>query len=175
MNKSTPNQTVHVSILYGVNCGKRFRKNYHNALQQWMDNDFAHTNPNHQFDQALVVHGLHTTTSIKDPNSVPHATIQLSSPSMRTQEQWYVLHWRPGGGSMVMPDLQDQPTVDAEKQYRKAKKQRKQQKATSGGGGASGGGYSGGYSGDYSGGYGGGSGGGSGSGYGGGSGTGNVV
>lgn len=54
-------------------------------------------------DQNQYRENLHQTTSIYDPNPLPHATIRLSNSSLRSINGWYTVHWRPGGGSLVLP------------------------------------------------------------------------
>ncbi len=86
--------------------------------------------------------GLHPTTSAHDPNLDPHVTVQLSTPTLRAQRQWYVLHWRPDGGSMVLPRPDSEEANEKRKAIRKAKKQRQQQRSkdAKGSGGGRGGG-----------------------------------
>ena len=38
-----------------------------------------------------------------DPDPSAHITVQMTNPALRSQGAWYVLHWRPGGGSILLP------------------------------------------------------------------------
>ena len=52
---------------------------------------------------------LHITTSAYDPSAVPHSTVRLTNPNLRSQKCWYVLHWRPEEGSKIfnLPDNEE--------------------------------------------------------------------
>ena len=76
--------------------------------------------------------GLHPTTSTWDPNPVPHVTIRLSTPALRAQESWYVLHWRPNGQSRVAPQPDNKKSNDKRKADRKRKKQAQLQRKRDG-------------------------------------------
>lgn len=55
------------------------------------------------FDEALVMNGLHLSTSKLDGNKTAHATVRLSNPALRATNSWYTLHWHPKGDSKVLP------------------------------------------------------------------------
>lgn len=76
--------------------------------------------------------GLHPTTSTWDPDSVPHVTIRLSTPTLRGQQSWHVLHWRPTGQSRVAPRPDNETSNNKRRADRKAKKQRQLQRKRDG-------------------------------------------
>ncbi|KAL9102619.1 MAG: hypothetical protein Q9163_002263 [Psora crenata] len=117
-----------VLVIYHPECDQNFRSDYHSAFQQWINNNPVHTNQNIRFDQALVLNGLHPTSSFYDPNPDPHVTVQLSTPALRAQRQWYVLHWRPDGGSVVLRRPDSEEANEKRKTRRKGKKQRRRQR-----------------------------------------------
>jgi hypothetical protein len=65
------------------------------------------------------------TTSRWDPNEVEHATVRLSTPTLRAANSWYTLHWRPGGGSVIPQQLDNEDSNTIRRERAKAKKQRK--------------------------------------------------
>lgn len=70
--------------------------------------------------------GLHPTTSQYDGNTDPHVTIRLSNATLRGQRSWYILHWRPGGGSVILPNPDNEDDNLKRRQKRKDKKKRQQ-------------------------------------------------
>ena len=66
---------------------------------------------------------LHTTTSAYDPSAVPHSTVRLTNPNLRSQNSWHVVHWRPEEGSrfLELPDNED--SNKARKMSRKMRRQ----------------------------------------------------
>ena len=69
-----------------------------------------------------ISNGLHPTTSTWDSNPVPHVTVRLSTPALRAQERWYILHWRPNGQSRVAPQPDNKQANDKRRADRKKKK-----------------------------------------------------
>src|SRR2546423_11859100 len=68
------------------------------------------------------------TTSRWDPNEAKHVTVRLSTPTLRAANSWYTLHWRPGGGSVVLPQPDDEASNTISRERAKAKKQRRRER-----------------------------------------------
>jgi hypothetical protein len=92
--------------------------------------------------------GLHPTTSPADPDHTPHVTVRLTNATLRGQASWYVLHWRPNGGSVVLPRADNEAANAKRREERRKKKLRQRAKkeeekkdgnGKGGGGGAAGG------------------------------------
>ncbi|KAJ5522863.1 uncharacterized protein N7503_006536 [Penicillium pulvis] len=123
-----------VQVIYDPDCDQNFPRLYHNQFQQWINGNrrFAiHDGTVLDFDQAYVLNGLHPTTSTHDPNPVPHVTVRLSNPSLRSQRTWYILHWRVGGGSVFLPRPDNEDSNRRRQMRRKEKKQRRQERERS--------------------------------------------
>ena len=72
--------------------------------------------------------GLHGTTGQWDHNEVEHVTVRLSNPTLRAANSWYTLHWRLGGGSVVLQQPDNETSNIVRRERAKAKKQRKRER-----------------------------------------------
>jgi hypothetical protein len=52
----------------------------------------------------------------------------MSNPTMRGQQMWYVLHWRPNGGSVILPRPDNEESNRRKRDRRKEKKQKRQER-----------------------------------------------
>jgi len=53
-------------------------------------------------------------------------TIRLSNATLRDQRSWYILHWRPGGSSEILPNPDNEDANLKRRKARKDKKKRQQ-------------------------------------------------
>ena len=63
-----------------------------------------------------------------DPDTAENVTVRLSTPELREKWAWYVMHWRPGGGTKVGPRPDDELSMANRKQKDKAKKERRKKR-----------------------------------------------
>ncbi|KAJ6027409.1 uncharacterized protein N7446_003997 [Penicillium canescens] len=120
-----------VQVTYDADCDQNFRRLYHNQFQQWVNANHRftiHDGTIVDFDQAHVLNGLHPTKSTHDPNPAPHVTVRLSTPSLRSQRMWYILHWRVSDGSVLLPQPDNEESNRRRQMRRREKKQRRQER-----------------------------------------------
>ena len=67
------------------------------------------------------------TTSLHDPNVIPHATVHLSNKALRSEEVWYTLHFWPGSGSVYLPRPDNRPAYENKVTRRRAREHRKRE------------------------------------------------
>jgi len=73
--------------------------------------------------------GLHGSTSRKDPNPGLHATVRVSTPALRAENSWYVLHYRPKGVSKILERSDCEEDLAKRKGNRRDKKHRRRERA----------------------------------------------
>ncbi len=76
-----------VSIIYHPECDQNFRRDYHQAFQQWMNNNPVHTNQDIRFDQALVLSVIESLTKaafISDSCQTATVYTPLRAPMIQT-------------------------------------------------------------------------------------------
>ena len=74
--------------------------------------------------------GMHGQDNVgaDDPDPSAHVTVQMTNPALRSQGAWYVLHWRPGSGSILLPRPNSTAKNQKARAGRKAKKARRRQR-----------------------------------------------
>ncbi|KAH6627444.1 hypothetical protein F5144DRAFT_272955 [Chaetomium tenue] len=113
---------------YNRDCDANFQRVYGTAFAAWAAVAANATHHGITFDQAEVLNGLHPTTSPADPDTTPHVTVRLTNATLRAQNSWYVLHWRPNGGSVVLPRADNEAANNKRRADRRAKKLRQRQR-----------------------------------------------
>lgn len=63
-----------------------------------------------------------------DPNPMPRATVRLSTPSLRSQQMWYILHWIVSGDSALLPWPDNEESNTLRQVIRREAKHRRQEK-----------------------------------------------
>ncbi|KAH6839524.1 hypothetical protein B0I37DRAFT_449432 [Chaetomium sp. MPI-CAGE-AT-0009] len=115
-------------VVYNRDCDANFARLYGTAFANWAATAANSTHHGITFDQAEVLNGLHPTTSPADPDTTPHVTVRLTNATLRGQNSWYVLHWRPNGGSVVLPRADNAAANEKRRADRRAKKLRQRQR-----------------------------------------------
>ena len=74
--------------------------------------------------------GMHGQDNVgaDDPGPSAHVTVQMKNPALRSQGAWYVLHWRPDSGSILLPRPNSTAKNQKARAGRKAKKTRRRQR-----------------------------------------------
>ncbi|KAK3167547.1 hypothetical protein OEA41_010674 [Lepraria neglecta] len=126
------------TVKWQTGCSAHFRAQCEASFTAWINLHPTHnvqvggrnnwTQTAITFDEALVLNGLHGTTSQWDHNEVEHVTVRLSTPTLRAANSWYTLHWRPGGGSVVLQQPDDEASNITRRDRAKAKKQRRRER-----------------------------------------------
>ena len=140
-----------ITILYDAKSDANFRLIHGTAFEQWIRNNEVRPNEEVVFDQALVMfvakcrnideylintnrfyarNGLHGRNNVgaDDPDPSPHATVQMTNPALRSQGAWYVLHWRPGSGSILLRRPNNTAKTQKARARGKVKKARRRQR-----------------------------------------------
>lgn len=63
-----------------------------------------------------------------DASTVKHVTVRLSTPELKAEKSFYILHWRLEGGSSALPKPDEESALRGRRQRHKATMKRRVQR-----------------------------------------------